>query len=61
MWEFIKYCFKCLLMAIPASFGDVPEGMTIKDAIVGIITMGVLFALAMGALWLLGVIVNKFR
>ncbi len=30
MWEFIKYCLKCLSMSISASFGNNPEGMTFK-------------------------------
>ena len=61
MWEFIKYCLYCLLMSIPAASGDVPEGMTFKHAIIGSITMFVLLGLALGILWLIAVIVNKFR
>ena len=38
-----------------------PEGMTFKHAIVGSITMLVLLGLALGILWLIAVIVNKFR
>ena len=37
MWEFIKYCLHCLLMSISAAFGNNPEGMTFKHAIVGIV------------------------
>ncbi len=47
MWEFIKYCLKCLSMSISASFGNNPEGMTFKHAIVGSITMLVLLGLAL--------------
>ena len=39
MWEFIKYCLRCLLMSISAAFGNNPEGMTFKHAIVGIVTI----------------------
>ena len=34
MWEFIKYCLYCLGMSISAAFGNNPEGMTFKHAIV---------------------------
>lgn len=61
MLKFIKYCLKCLLMSISAAFGNNPEGMTFKHAIVGSITMLVLLGLALGILWLIAVIVNKFR
>ena len=61
MWEFIKYCLYCFLMTISAAFGDNPEGMTFKNAIVGIVTMFLLLGLALGILWLIAVIVNKFR
>lgn len=61
MWEFIKYCLYCLLMAISAAFGNNPEGMTFKNAIVGIITMFVLLGLVLGILWLIAMVVNKFR
>ena len=61
MWEFIKYCLYCFLMAISAAFGNNPEGMTFKNVIVGGITMFVLACLALGILWLIAVVVNKFR
>lgn len=61
MWEFIKYCFYCLGMSISAAFGNNPEGMTFKYAIVGSITMFVLLGLALGILWLIAVIVGYFR
>ena len=61
MWEFIKYCLYCLSMSISASFGNNPEGMTFKHAIVGIITMYVLLGVFLGILWLVAKIVNKFR
>lgn len=61
MWEFIKYCLKCLLMSISAAFGNNPEGMNLKNIIVGSITMFVLLGLLLGILWLIAVIVNKFR
>lgn len=61
VWEFIKYCLICFMRAFCAAFGDVPKGMTFKQAIVGIVTMAVLVGLGLGILWLLGVIVEKFR
>lgn len=61
MWEFIKYCLYCFLMSIAAAFGNVPTGMTFKHAIVGCVTMFVLLGLALGVLWLIAIIVNKFR
>ena len=61
MWEFIKYCLYCLLMSISAAFGNNPEGMTFKHAIVGIITMFVLLGLVLSILWLIAIVVNKFR
>ena len=58
MWEFIKYC---LLMSISAAFGNNPEGMTFKHILVGSITMFVLLGLVLGILWLIAMVVNKFR
>lgn len=61
MWKFIKYCFYCFLMSFSAAFGNNPEGMTFKHAIVGSITMFVLLGLALGILWLIAMAVNKLR
>ena len=61
MLEFIKYCLYCLLMSISAAFGNNPEGMTFKHAIVGFVTMFVLLGLALLILWLIVLIINKFR
>ena len=61
MWEFIKYCLHCFMMAFSAAWGNNPKGMTFKHAIVGSITMFVLVGLGLGILWLIAVIVNKFR
>ncbi|MCI6357481.1 MAG: hypothetical protein MR766_02440 [Erysipelotrichaceae bacterium] len=61
MWEFINYCLYCLLMSISAAFGNNPEGMTFKHAIVGSITMFVLLGLVLGILWLIARVVNKSR
>ena len=60
MWEFIKYCLYCMLMGISAAFGNNPE-MTFKDAIVGSVTIFVVLGLVLGILWLIAVIVEKFR
>ena len=48
-------------MSFSAAFGNNPDGMTFKIAIIGIITMFVLLGLALGLLWLIAVIINKFR
>lgn len=61
MWGFIRYCFCSLLMVISASFGYNPNGVTFKAIATGVITMCVLGGLALGILWLILVIVNKFR
>lgn len=61
MWEFIKYCWYCFLMVISAAFGNNPEGMTFKNIMVGIVTMFVLLGLALLILWLIVLIINKFR
>lgn len=56
-----KYCLYCLLMSISAAFGNNPEGMTFERVIVGMITMYILLGLALGILWLIAKVVNKFR
>lgn len=61
MLEFIKYCLYCFGIVISGSFGNNPEGASIKTGIIGIITMFVLVGLYIGLLWLIAVIVNKFR
>ena len=61
MWEFIKYCLYCFGIVISAALGNNPKGMNLKNIIVGSITMFVLLGLALGILWLIVVIVNKFR
>ena len=48
-------------MSISAAFGNNPEGMTFKHAIVGFVTMFVLLGLALLILWLIVLIINKFR
>ena len=48
-------------MSISAAFGNNPEGMTFKNAIVGSITMFVLLGLVLGILRLIAMVVNKFR
>lgn len=61
MWEFIKYCFYCLLMTISAAFGNNPEGMSFKNIVTGIVTMFVLLGLLLGILWIIALVINKFR
>ena len=48
-------------MTVPGALGYNPDGMTLNNTIVGIITMFVLLGLAVGILWVIAVIVNKFR
>lgn len=61
MWEFIKYCVYCFGIAVSGAFGTNPEGLSLKTAFVGIITMFVLLGLVLGVLWLIAIIVNKLR
>lgn len=39
MFEFLKYCIRCLLMVISAAFGYNPEGVTWQNILVGILTL----------------------
>ena len=43
MWEFIKHCLYCLGVVISGAFGNNPDGMSRKTAIIGIITMFTLY------------------
>ena len=61
MWEFIKYCFYCLGVVISGASGNNPDGMSIKNIIIGSVTMAALTGLGLGLLWLIVIIVNKFR
>ena len=61
MWEFIKYCLYCLFMLIPASFGYNPDGMTLKNCLVGAITLFTLLFLTLGILLIITIIVQKVR
>ena len=61
MWEFFKYCLYCLGIVISGAFGSNPDGMSLKTTIVGGITLYALLGLVLGILWLIAVIVNKFR
>ena len=47
-------------MSFSAAFGNNPDGMTFKIAIIGIITMFALVGLGLGVLWLIAFIVSKF-
>ena len=59
MWEFIKYCFKCLGIVIAGSFGYNPTGLTWKTGIVGVVTLFVLIGLFMLSIYILYLITNK--
>ena len=61
MWKFIKYCLKCLGIAISASFGNNPEGMSFKTVIIGFITMVVLLGLLFLVLYLIALLKNIKR
>ena len=61
MWEFIKYCFYCLGIVISGAFGNNPEGMSIKTGIIGSVTLFVLLGLALLILYLISLIVARFR
>ena len=60
MWEFIKYCLLCVLLILTGG-GSVPEGVGLKEIIVGAVTTFVLLGLGHGILWLIAAIVNIFR
>ena len=61
MWDFIKYCLYCLGIAISASLGYNPEGMTIKTLIVGFATMATLSGLLIGLLRLIAMLLQAYR
>jgi hypothetical protein len=46
-------------MVISAAFGNNPEGMNLKNCIVGCVTMFVLLFLAFGVLYLIAIIKTK--
>ena len=56
MWEFIKYCFFCVGVVISAAFGHNPPGLTLKNSIVGLLSLLVLGCTALGIMWLIAVI-----
>ena len=61
MWGFIKYCLYCLGIMISASFGNNPEGMSLKSVTIGAITMIVLIGLLFLVIYLISLIINHFR
>lgn len=61
MWDFIKYCLYCLGIVISGAFGTNPEGMSIKNIIIGSVTLYTLLGFTLGILWLIAIIINKFR
>lgn len=58
-FEFLGYCFSCMINCFVAIFGHVPDGFTIKDGLVGIATFVVIVLLIILILWLTGII--KFK
>mgnify|MGYP003317193711 CR=1 FL=1 len=61
MWKFIKYCLYCLGIVISGAFGNNPEGLSIKTAIIGSITLFVLLGLALLILYLISLLVTRLR
>jgi hypothetical protein len=61
MWDFIKYCLWCLGILISGSQGNNPEGMSLKTGFIGVLTAAVLLALLFLILYLIGIILNKYR
>lgn len=59
MWEFIKYCLFCLGIAVDASFGGNPDGLSLKTAIVGTLTWFVLTALFVCVVRLISFVTQK--
>lgn len=59
MWDFIKYCFKCLGIIISSGFGYNTDGLTCDTALVGIITLFVLGGLEILFCYLVYLLVNK--
>ena len=56
MWEFIKYCLLCMGRVISAAFGNNPPGLTVENAIVGVLTLFVIEAIALGIMWIIAYI-----
>ena len=61
MWEFIKYCLYCLGVVISGAFGYNPEGMSLKNGIIGSMTLFVLLGVAWLFLYLIYLIAKRFR
>lgn len=57
--NFIKYCFKCLMIIFGAAFGDVSPSNTWKEYLTGSITLLIIVAIIILILCLTGVI--KFK
>lgn len=59
MWQFIKYCFYCMLLTISAAFGFNPSGLTWKNIIVGALTTIILLALILCIVYLIAFVFQK--
>ena len=55
MWEFIKYCLLCMCGVISAAFGHNPS-LTLEMVIVGILTLFIIAAIALGIMWIIAYI-----
>lgn len=56
MLEFIQYCFFCIGVVISAAFGHNPPGLTVKNSVVGLLSLLVLVCILLGVMWIVAVI-----
>lgn len=59
MFEFIKYCFYCLSLAVSGSFGYNPEGLTLTTGIIGVLTFFALIGLGIFLLYLIALLLKR--
>ena len=58
-WNFIKYCFTCMMNCFSAAFGHVPENFTWKEILTGIATLLIILGLIFLIIWLISLICRK--
>lgn len=61
MWEFIKNCLYCACIVFSGIFGTNPPGLTWNSIVAGSITLFVLLGLALLILYIIVLIINRFR
>lgn len=54
--EFIWFCIDCMIGCITSMFGNVPDNFTMKEIMIGLITMLIITTIIFLFLWLIGVI-----